>query len=84
MAYFDPTKLSIVIVGASLVCASAIVAQREPHATQYKILSYASRSLTPVEQRYTQTDKEGLTLVWGIEKFRLFLLGSDFDVITDH
>ena len=29
-------------------------------------------------------DIEGLSLVWGIEHFRLFLIGSEFDVITDH
>ena len=27
---------------------------------------------------------EGLSLVWGIEHFRMFLIGSEFDVITDH
>ena len=34
--------------------------------------------------RYSQTDIEGLSLVWGIEHFRLFLLGTEFDVYTDH
>ncbi|CAB3987363.1 Hypothetical predicted protein [Paramuricea clavata] len=29
-------------------------------------------------------DIEGLSLVWGIEHFRMFLIGSEFDVITDH
>ena len=37
-----------------------------------------------MERRYSQTDIEGLSLVWGIEHFPLFLLGSEFDVITDH
>ena len=66
MTYFDPTKRIMVIVDGLLVGVSAIFMQREPHATLYKILSYASRSLTPVEQRYVQTDKEGLALVWGV------------------
>ena len=37
-----------------------------------------------MEQRYSQTGIEGLSLVWGIEPFRMFLIGSRFDVITDH
>ena len=74
----------MVIVDASPVGISAILAQREQDSPQYKVIAYASRSLTPVETRYSQTDQEGLALVWGIEHFRLFLLGAEFDVITDH
>ena len=44
----------------------------------------ASRSLSRVKKKYSQTDIEGLSLVWGIEHFRMFLIGSEFDVITDY
>ncbi|CAB4036898.1 Retrovirus-related Pol poly from transposon, partial [Paramuricea clavata] len=84
MAYFDTKKRSLVIVDGSPYGISAILAQKEHHSQQYKILSYASRALSPVETRYSQTDIEGLSLVWGIEHFRMFLIGSEFDVITDH
>ena len=84
MSYFDTSKRTMVIVDASPVGISAILAQREQDSPQYKVIAYASRSLTPVETRYSQTDREGLALVWGIEHFRLFLLGAEFDVITDH
>ena len=84
MAYFDTKKRSLVIVDGSPYGISAILAQKEHNSQQYKILSYASRSLSPVEKRYSQTDIEGLSLVWGIEHFRMFLIGSEFDVITDH
>ena len=33
---------------------------------------------------YSQTDIEGLSLFWGIEHFRLLLLGTEFGVYTDH
>ena len=74
----------MLIVDGSQHAVGAILAQREKDGTQYKIVSYASRALTPVESRYSQTDIEGLALVWGIEHFRFFLLGKEFDVITDH
>lgn len=85
MAYFDTTKRSLLIVDGSQHGISAILAQRENNASHsYKTIAYASRGLTSVESRYSQTDIEGLSLVWGIEHFRLFLSGSVFDVITDH
>ncbi|CAB4046129.1 Retrovirus-related Pol poly from transposon, partial [Paramuricea clavata] len=84
MAYFDTKKRSLVVVDGSPCGISAILAQKEHHSQQCKILSYASRALSPVETRYSQTDIEGLRLVWGIEHFRMFLIGSEFDAITDH
>jgi len=51
---------------------------------QERVISYAARALSPVEKRYSTTEKEGLSLVWACEKFRLFLLGLDFEILIDH
>ena len=45
---------------------------------------YASRTLTDVERRYSQTEKEALGLVWGCERFHMYLVGSKFELWTDH
>ena len=47
-------------------------------------VAYASRSLSPTEQRYSQTEREALAAVWGCEKFHMYLIGTSFELITDH
>ena len=48
------------------------------------MVAYTSRSLSKVEQRCSQTEKEALGVVFGCEKFHVNLIGIDFEVDTDH
>ena len=41
-------------------------------------------SLTDVEKKYSQTEKEALAIVWSVEHFHLFLYGNQFTLVTDH
>ena len=89
MAYFDMHKDTLLLVDASPVGISAILAQKPKDSDQDlhinpTIIAYASRALSNVEQRYSQTEKEALAIVWSIEHFHMFLYGNDFTLITDH
>ena len=48
------------------------------------VVAYASRSLTPVEQRYSQTEREALGVLFACEHFHLYIYGAKFNIITDH
>ena len=44
----------------------------------------ASRSLSEVEQRYSQTEREALAIRWACERCYVYLIGANFVVETDH
>lgn len=84
MAYFNISKETTVTVDASPVGVSAIISQSTKEKNENKVIAYASRALTAVETRYSQTEKEALAIVWAIEHFHLYLYGHDFVLVTDH
>lgn len=47
-------------------------------------VAYASRALTPTEQRYAQIEKEMLAMVFALEKFNIYTYGRPVVVHTDH
>lgn len=48
------------------------------------VIAFCSRSLSRAERNYTVTEKELLALIFSMEKFRPYVEGSHFKVITDH
>lgn len=49
-----------------------------------KPLGFMSRTLTPAEKRYSQLDKEGLAIMFGIKRFHKYIYGRTFTICTDH
>ena len=56
----------------------------QKHGDQNFPVAYASRKLLPRETRYSTIEKEGLAIVWGIQKFQCYLYGKEFVLETDH
>lgn len=83
-AYFDPEKDTEISVDASPVGLAAILTQVDPKTDEKHVITYASRSLTATEQRYSQTEREGLAVVWACEHLHLYVYGKPVTIYTDH
>ena len=47
-------------------------------------ICYASKTLAKAQTNYTMTEKELLAVVYALEKFPPYILGSKFIIYTDH
>ena len=82
LAYFDKNTPTKITTDASPVGLGAVLVQEQDDA--WTPVCYASRSLTGCEQRYSQTEKEALGVVWAYERFDVYVHGMTFVVETDH
>ena len=83
LAYYNQHEETHVFVDASPVGISAILAQPDGN-NGYRIIQFASRALTPTEQRYSQTEREALAVIWSCEHLHIYLYGTHFTVHSDH
>jgi len=76
LAYFDKSARTEVIADAGPVGLGAVLVQWQNG--ERRVVYYASRVLSYVERRYSQTEKEALALVWACERFHVYLGGIEF------
>jgi len=50
----------------------------------FRVIHYASKILNEARANYTTIEKELLSIVYALEKFRSYLIGSKVIVFTDH
>ncbi|RVW69680.1 Retrovirus-related Pol polyprotein from transposon 17.6 [Vitis vinifera] len=67
---------------ASDLAMGAVLGQREDGKPY--VIYYASKTLNEAQRNYTTTEKELLAVVFALDKFRAYLVGSSIVVFTDH
>nr|KYP33410.1 Retrovirus-related Pol polyprotein from transposon 17.6 [Cajanus cajan] len=60
----------------------AVLAQRVEKLP--RVIYYASKTLDDAQANYTTTKKELLAIIFALDKFRSYFLGSHVVVFTDH
>lgn len=79
---------SVISIGSSSIknifdfAVGAVLGQRVEK--RLHAISYASRTLNDAQLNYSTTKKELLAVIFALEKFRSYLIGSKVIVFTDH
>jgi len=82
LAHFRNDCQTRVVTDASPTGLGAVLTQCQN--SIWRVIAYATRSLSDVERRYSQTEKEALAIVWAVERFNLYLFGMQFELESDH
>lgn len=82
LGYFDHRDKTELYVDASPIGIGAVLVQFSSVGNP-RIIACASKALTLAEQRYPQTQREALAIVWGVERFMYYLTSKSFTIRTD-
>lgn len=83
LAHFNPSIPIGIACDASSKGVGVVLYHKYDDGTERPI-AYASKLLSATEQRWSQIEKEGFSIIYGIKKFYKFLCGRHFILITDH
>ncbi|CAM8959623.1 unnamed protein product [Rhodiola kirilowii] len=78
----DWSKGFEIMCDASDYAVGAVLGQRDEK--KPVVIYYASRTLDAAQRNYSTTEKELLAVVFALEKFRSYLLGTKVTVFSDH
>ena len=83
LAHYDVSKETKLSTDASSYGLGGVLLQKQSD-KKWRPVAYASRALSPTEQRYAQIEKEALGITWASERFEDYLIGKKFEIETDH
>ncbi|XP_059053689.1 uncharacterized protein K02A2.6-like [Achroia grisella] len=86
LMHYNPTLPIVVYSDASPVGLGAVLCHivKENNKSVEKPVAFASCSLTQVQKKYSQLDREALAIIYAVTKFHKYLWGRQFTLVTDN
>ena len=82
LIHYDPELPLVLATDSSSYGLGAVLSHRTVEGEERPI-AHASRSLSETEKKYSQIEKEALSLVWGVKTFQTYLEGRHFTLVTE-
>jgi len=83
LAHYNPDVPLGLACDASGVGIGAVIYHKYEAGTERPI-AYASKTLSDAERKYSQIEREALSIIFRVKKFHQFLYGRTFSLLTDH
>ena len=81
LTHFDPGKKLLLACDASPYRVAAVLSHQMEDGSDRPIV-FVSRTLTPAEKKYSQLEKEGLAVVFGVCKFNQYRVSPSFQTTS--
>ena len=82
LVHYDETLPLFLSCDASSYGAGAVLSHQIDG--QFRPVAFASCTLTLAQQNYSQLEKEAFSIIFGLKRFRQYLYGRSFTILTDH
>ncbi len=83
LVHYDPNKELVLACDTSPYGVGAALSHRGDGGREQPI-AFASRSLGTAEKIYSQLEKDGLVIVFGLKSFHQYPFGRHFTILSDH
>lgn len=84
LSHYNAEHDTSIETDASSYGVGAVLLQRPNKNSRWVPVQFASRTLNNAEQSYSQIEREAASVIFAVDKFRQFLLGSHFTIFNDH
>ncbi|XP_055910825.1 uncharacterized protein K02A2.6-like [Eupeodes corollae] len=83
LIHFDENVPLVLATDASKTGIGAVLSHRYSDGTE-KPISFASKTLNEHQAKYSQIEREALSIIFGVTRYHQYLYGRQFILLTDH